>query len=68
MAAETETEKKRERSGKVQMGREFWIDFVADTGADHDVSLAVGRMLFAEYALSGGQPRRLPRGDILVKD
>src|SRR5262245_35329783 len=49
-----------------RLGREIWIDFVADTGDDHDVSLAVGRMLFAEYALSGDQPRRLPRGDILV--
>jgi hypothetical protein len=49
-----------------RLGREVWIDFVADTGDDHDVSLAVGRMLFAEYELSGDQPRRLPRGDILV--
>jgi len=39
---------------------------MADTGDDHDVSLAVGRMHFAEYALSGDQPRRLPQGDILV--
>src|SRR5215813_1637110 len=36
-----------------RLGREVWIDFVADTGDGHDVSLAVGRMLFAEYALSG---------------
>jgi hypothetical protein len=49
-----------------RLGREVWIDFVADTGDDYDVSLAVGSMLFAEYALSGDQPRRLPRGDILV--
>jgi hypothetical protein len=49
-----------------RLGREVWIDFVADTGDDHDVSVAVGRMLFAEYALSGDQLRRLPRGDILV--
>jgi hypothetical protein len=49
-----------------RLGREVWIDFVADTGDDYDVSLAVGRMLFAEYALSGDQSRRLPRGDILV--
>jgi hypothetical protein len=49
-----------------RLGREVWIDFVADTGDDHDVSLAVGRMLFAEYELSGDQPRRLPRGDMLV--
>src|SRR5262245_23405059 len=49
-----------------RLGHEVWIDFVADTADDHDVSLAVGRMLFAEYALSGDQPRRLPRGDVLV--
>src|SRR5215468_10825054 len=49
-----------------RLGREVWIDFVADTGDDHDVSLAVGRMLFSEYAISGDQSRRLPRGDILV--
>ena len=49
-----------------RLGREVWIDFVADTGDDYDVSLAVGRMLFSEYALSGDQLRRLPRGDILV--
>lgn len=49
-----------------RLGRDVWIDFVADTGDDRDVSLAVGRMLFAEYALSGDQPRQLPRGDILV--
>jgi hypothetical protein len=49
-----------------RLGREVWIDFVADTGDDHDVSLAVGRMLFAEYALAGDQHRILPRGDLLV--
>ena len=59
-----------------RLGREVWIDFVADTGDDHDLSLAVGRMLFAEYALArnraapsaeGRSPdlrrgHRLPRG------
>jgi hypothetical protein len=49
-----------------RLGREVWIDFVADTGDDYDVSAAVGRMLFAEYALSGDQPRILPRGDLLL--
>ncbi|MBO0797382.1 MAG: hypothetical protein J2P31_01040 [Blastocatellia bacterium] len=48
------------------LGREVWIDFVADTGDDHDVSLAVGRMLFSDYSLSGDRPRALPRGDLLV--
>jgi hypothetical protein len=30
-----------------RLGREVWIDFMADTGDDHDVSLAVGSMLSA---------------------
>src|SRR5262244_4115510 len=49
-----------------RLGREVWIDFVADTGDDHDVSLAVGSMLFSEYTLSGDEARVLPRGDILL--
>src|SRR5262245_64289925 len=49
-----------------RLGREVWIDFVADTGDDHDVSLAVGSMLFSEYLLSGDEARVLPRGDILL--
>src|SRR5262249_138096 len=49
-----------------RLGREVWIDFVADTADDHDVSLAVGRMLFNEYSLSGDEARILPRGDVLV--
>lgn len=49
-----------------RLGREIWVDFVADTGDDHDLSLAVGRMIFAEYALGGTEPRRLPRGELLI--
>ena len=49
-----------------RLGREVWIDFVADTGDDHDLSVAVGRMLFSEYTLGGEHPRRLPRGDVLI--
>jgi hypothetical protein len=49
------------------VGREVWIDFVADTGDDHDVSQAVARMIFTEYAVDdGGKRRLLPRGDILL--
>jgi hypothetical protein len=45
----------------------LWIDWVADTGDDHDVSQAVGRMLFAEYTVDGGNgPVTLPRGDVLL--
>jgi hypothetical protein len=46
------------------LGRPLWIDFVADTGDDHDVSRAVASMIFAEYALPDAA--ELPRGDILL--
>jgi hypothetical protein len=49
-----------------RLGREVWIDFVADTGDDHDLSVAVARMIFAEYSLEGEGAPRLPRGDVLI--
>jgi hypothetical protein len=49
-----------------RLDREVWIDFVADTGDDHDLSRAVARMLFATYALEGDEGRTLPRGDVLI--
>ena len=49
-----------------RLGREVWIDFVADTGDDSDVSSAVARMVSAEYALQDGSGRVLPRGDLLI--
>ena len=39
-----------------RLGREVWIDFVADTGDDHDLSQAVGRMLFASTRSPDGSP------------
>jgi hypothetical protein len=55
------------------LGRPVWIDFVADTGDDHDVSQAVARMLFASYETEtdtetqeGDRTRVLPRGDVLL--
>ena len=39
------------------MGRPVWIDFVADTGDDRDVSHAVGRMMFREYEVQRGWRR-----------
>ncbi len=50
------------------LGRPVWIDFVADTGDDRDVSAAVGGMLASTYAVEadGGGSRELPRGDLLV--
>jgi hypothetical protein len=49
-----------------RLGREVWIDFVADTGDDHDVSVAVARLVAAEYETTSGGPRTLPRGDLLI--
>jgi hypothetical protein len=54
--------------------RPLWIDFVADTGDDRDVSQAVAKMLFAEFTVAepegpGGEPGEvlvLPRGDVLL--
>jgi hypothetical protein len=47
--------------------RPLWIDWVADTGDDRDVSQAVGRMVFGEYTIDDdGQTITLPRGDILL--
>ena len=33
-----------------RLGRPLWIDFVSDTGDDRDVSAAVARLVFTEYA------------------
>jgi hypothetical protein len=47
--------------------RPLWIDWVADTGDDHDVSRAVGEMIFTEYAVTDGDATlTLPRGEVLL--
>ena len=46
--------------------RPVWIDFVADTGDDYDLSRAVARMVLSEHTLAGEEARRLPRGDVLM--
>ncbi|HXJ19649.1 MAG TPA: hypothetical protein VMT03_05395 [Polyangia bacterium] len=52
------------------LGRDVYVDFVADTGDDVNVSRAVATMLFAPYDLPDPQqPERLvhaPRGDVLM--
>ena len=50
------------------LGRPLWIDFVADTGDDRDVSNAVAKMIFATYTVDAkdGEARHLPRGDVLM--
>jgi hypothetical protein len=45
------------------LDRPIFIDFVADTGDDRDVSAAVGKMISQTYTIDG---RVLPRGDMLV--
>lgn len=53
-----------------RLGRAVWIDFVADTGDDRDLSLAVARMVFSDFEVPGsaesGEARTLPRGDVLL--
>ena len=52
------------------LGRDLWLDFVADTGDDVAVSRAVARLIFAEYELPDpdreGSFLRAPRGDVLL--
>jgi hypothetical protein len=49
------------------VGRPLWVDFVADTGDDRDVSLAVARMVAGTYVVDeAGTARVLPRGDVLL--
>jgi hypothetical protein len=52
------------------LGRDVFVDFIADTGDDLAVSRAVARLLFAEYELPDpDRPDaflRAPRGEILI--
>ena len=52
------------------LGRDLWIDFVADTGDDVSVSRAVAEIMFAPYVVDDpdapGTDLELPRGDILL--
>ena len=50
------------------LGRPMWLDFVADTGDDRDVSAAVGRMVARAYTTkeASGEARALPRGEVLL--
>jgi hypothetical protein len=51
------------------LGRDLWLDFVADTGDDVAVSRAVARLVFADYELpdplAPGAFLLAPRGEIL---
>jgi hypothetical protein len=51
---------------------DLWVDFIADSGDDRDVSSAVADLLFRSYQLPGvpgvdsGQEILAPRGDVLL--
>jgi hypothetical protein len=49
------------------LGRDVYIDYVADTGDDVEVSRAVAELVAGEYEVEGpnGERAVLPRGDIL---
>ncbi|HTM43669.1 MAG TPA: hypothetical protein VL137_01870 [Polyangiaceae bacterium] len=50
--------------------RDVWVDYVADTGDDFEVSAQVARLIFQEYELpdpdAPEQVLHAPRGDILI--
>lgn len=52
------------------LGRDVWMDFIADTGDDASISEAIGRILFAEHEVPDpdhpGKDLIAPRGDLLV--
>ncbi len=59
-----------QRSVTESVGRDVWIDYVADTGDDVSVSRAVAGIVFREYDLpdpaEDGALIHTPRGDILL--
>lgn len=60
----------RARTLSEALGRDFYIDFLADTGDDVAVSRAVAQLVFAPYELpdpeSPGEHLIVPRGDVLL--
>ena len=52
------------------LGRDLWIDYLADTGDDVTVSAAVARLVVARYELPDpdrpGEHLVAPRGDLLI--
>lgn len=51
------------------IGRDVWVDYVADTGDDVAVSRAVAKLIFSPYELPEPEAEgslRAPRGDILM--
>jgi hypothetical protein len=53
-----------------RLGSDLWIDYLADTGDDVEVSRAVARLVFAPYEVPDpdrpGEHLLAPRGDILL--
>lgn len=60
----------RARTLSEALGRDLFVDFVADTGDDTAVSREVARMLFADYELPSpdrpGESVAAPRGEVLI--
>jgi len=60
----------RARTLSEALGRDLFVDFVADTGDDTGVSREVARMLFADYDLPSlerpGERLAAPRGELLI--
>jgi hypothetical protein len=60
----------RARTLSEALGRDLFVDFVADTGDDTAVSREVARMLFADYELPSpdrpGERMLAPRGELLI--
>lgn len=52
------------------LGRDVWIDYLADTGDDVSVSRAMARLVFSDYELPDpehpGEHLEGPRGDVLI--
>ncbi len=52
------------------LGQDLFVDFVADTGDDYDVSRAVAKLVVARFEVDDperpGERLTLPRGDVLV--
>jgi hypothetical protein len=51
-----------------RLGDDLWVDYIADTGDDADVSAAVADMMFREYraTTADGDDILLPRGHVLM--
>ena len=68
VAAEIEDDLREGATITEAIGRDLWIDFVADTGDDVSVSEAVAKLVATRYDVidEAGARLLLPRGDLLI--